>query len=72
MNLGKARNDLAPLKSWEVVLFGSCLTEHFVPNRSDVDVAVVTRSPDRDFNLQVFRGLLGTVPPPYDVKGASR
>ncbi|NOZ82550.1 MAG: nucleotidyltransferase domain-containing protein [Euryarchaeota archaeon] len=64
-----ARRELAPLKEHArgVVLYGSVLTEHFMPGRSDIDVALVTMK--REGNLEVFRRVLGLVNPErYDVR----
>lgn len=63
------KRELLPLKSYgrAVVLYGSVLTEHFVPGRSDIDVAVVTMK--RKNNRSLMREVLGKVNPnKYDVR----
>ncbi len=67
--LEAARRELAPLREHArgVVLYGSVLSEHFIPGRSDIDVALVTMR--REGNMEVFRRVLGLVnPEKYDVR----
>ncbi|MHA1734053.1 MAG: nucleotidyltransferase domain-containing protein [Promethearchaeota archaeon] len=66
MDLEKARNDLAFLGEFEVVLFGSEVEGGARPS-SDVDVAVVTRRRDREFNLSLLKSSVGRAPPEYDI-----
>jgi|Deesub1362B_J571_1020462.scaffolds.fasta_scaffold30818_2 hypothetical protein len=63
------KSELLPLKSYgrAIVLYGSVLTEQFIPGRSDIDVAVVTMK--RGNNREVMRKVLGKVNPnKYDVR----
>lgn len=65
--IGEVRSDLDALSRFDVVLYGSVLTDRFT-DRSDVDVAVVTREPDRDRNRSAWRSALGAAPDRYDVR----
>ncbi|MHA1371451.1 MAG: nucleotidyltransferase domain-containing protein [Promethearchaeota archaeon] len=65
--INELKRDLKPLSAREVVVFGSLVEGGFRPE-SDIDVAVITRSDDRDHNIRVFEGILGLVPERYDVK----
>ncbi|MHA1699980.1 MAG: nucleotidyltransferase domain-containing protein [Promethearchaeota archaeon] len=65
--IDELKRDLRPLSSWEVVVYGSLVEGGFRPE-SDIDVAVITRSDDRDHNMMVLDGILGIVPERYDVK----
>ena len=69
MNLAKLKRELTPLKKFgEVVIFGSQVTGD-ATQRSDVDVAVVTHSRDREKNKDTWLDILGRVnPAEYDVK----
>ncbi len=66
----KVRKDLKPLKDLGkgVVLFGSVLTEYFIPGRSDIDVAVVTMNEDKDYNLKILEKTFLYNRKPYDIK----
>ncbi len=67
LSLEKVRNDLTPLKAYEVVFYGSYAAGS-ARLQSDIDVAVLTRSSDPAHNRKVFARLLGKVPEKYDVK----
>ncbi len=65
----KLRQELSPLRKYgkTVVLYGSLLSDDFIPGRSDIDVAVVTMK--RENNLNVMQNILGVVnPQKYDVR----
>ena len=47
LTIEKIKNDLAPCNQYEVIIYGSFLTEYFIPERSDVDVAIITRIKDK-------------------------
>jgi len=66
-SLEDIRRDLRALSGFWVVVYGSWVRGEATP-RSDVDVAVVTRTEDVDANLRVMRSLLGKTPPGYDVR----
>jgi uncharacterized protein len=67
MDLRTYQADLAHLASFEVVLYGSVLTDRFTA-RSDIDVAIVTRDPDRERNKTVWLRHLGSAPDRYDLR----
>lgn len=69
MNLQKVKVDLKPLKELgDVVIFGSYATGH-ATQRSDIDVAIITHSRDRESNKELWWQALGkTNPAKYDVK----
>ncbi|MFX0126368.1 MAG: nucleotidyltransferase domain-containing protein [Candidatus Hodarchaeota archaeon] len=64
----KIKNDLKSLKEYELVLYGSYLDENFIQYRSDIDIAVITRSKIHQTNINLWRDLLGKIPSQYDVK----
>ncbi|MHA1731692.1 MAG: nucleotidyltransferase domain-containing protein [Promethearchaeota archaeon] len=66
--MGKLREELHGLSKYWTVVYGSVLSPYFIPGRSDIDVAVVTRKRDREENLEVWHDLLGRVHPRYDVR----
>lgn len=66
MNMDEIRRDLGFLAGHEVVVHGSRVTgdDH---ERSDIDIAIITRNPDPDENAATFMKFLGLAPPMYDV-----
>lgn len=66
-SLSGVRRDLERLSGWDVVAYGSWAAGAWTP-RSDVDVAVLTRSPARRTNEEIWWALLGTAPDRYDIR----
>lgn len=66
-SLEDIRRKLKALSGFWVVVYGSWVRGEATP-RSDVDVAVITRTEDAETNLRVMRSLLGKTPPRYDVR----
>ena len=67
MALSKIRDDLKFLKDREVVLFGSSVTGESTP-RSDVDVAIISRSRDREEMMNLRIEASGMAPEGYDIQ----
>ncbi len=61
------RLDLTFLRDYEVVVFGSYASKT-ANNRSDIDIAVITRTNDRSRCIKIWKGLLGRAPPVYDIR----
>ncbi|MBI4016212.1 MAG: nucleotidyltransferase domain-containing protein [Candidatus Aenigmarchaeota archaeon] len=66
-SLEKLRNDLAKLKNFDVVVYGSYCTSDF-HKRSDIDVAVITRKTTPVTNRKIWSRLVGQAPDTYDIK----
>lgn len=66
-SLQAIKEDLNALRQHEVVLHGSYLHETFTP-RSDIDIAVITRSQTKEENRTAWRELLGQAPAKYDIR----
>lgn len=60
------QEDLAALAQHDVVLYGSHARGDATA-RSDVDVAIVSHSWDREDNLRLWKSVLGKAPDRYDV-----
>ena len=67
MNLKQIKNDLAFLRGYDVVIFGSLVTGDFREG-SDIDIALVTRINDYKENLDLLKNLIGKAPAVYDIR----
>ncbi len=57
-SLSEIKNDLAHLKKFEAVVFGSYASKYFIAGRSDIDVAIVTRKTDPKQNREIWKNAL--------------
>jgi len=55
-------------KGYWTILFGSALNQNFIPERSDIDIAIITQKKDKNANVSIWESILGHIPPNYDVK----
>lgn len=62
------KDDLDFCKQYWVVIYGSYITEYFIPNRSDIDIAVITREKEKKKNLEISYSLLGKGSSIYDIR----
>ncbi|MEM2934503.1 MAG: nucleotidyltransferase domain-containing protein [Halobacteria archaeon] len=67
MNLEWIKRDLEFLREYEVILYGSIVTQEF-QERSDIDVAVITRNRDRTENIELLKSFLGKARGIYDIR----
>ena len=66
-SLKTIKADLSKLKEFEVIIYGSFCTSYF-HQRSDIDIAVITRKNLPELNKKIWAELLGKAPDKYDVK----
>lgn len=66
-SLEEIKSDLKALSGFWVVVHGSWVRGDVTP-RSDIDLAVITRTQDTEANLNIMRNLLGETSPCYDVR----
>ncbi len=66
MDIENIRRDLAFLADHEALLFGSAARGDYGP-RSDIDVAIITRTQDPDTNHEVRLRALSQAPEGYDI-----
>ncbi len=66
--LNKIRNDLEKLEKYQAVIYGSFLTDYFIPHRSDIDIAIITRNHEKESNIHVLKELAGEFSNKYDIK----
>ena len=55
-SLEEIRSDLAALKGFWVVIYGSCVKGRDTP-RSDIDIAVITGVREREKNIKIYKKL---------------
>jgi uncharacterized protein len=66
-SLEDIKNDLSFISDYEVIIFGSYANKK-ADNRSDIDIAVITREKDRNRCMEIWKGILGKAPGIYDIK----
>ena len=67
-SLQRIKADLESFQGEWIVLYGSFVTGRYNPRRSDIDVALLTRSSEKVTNIAAWQVALGKCPPPYDVR----
>jgi len=67
MNLKQIKNDLALLRDYDVIIFGSYTTGDFREG-SDIDIAIIARNNDYGRNLDILKSFIGMVPAVYDIR----
>ena len=68
ISLNKIREDLVVYKGYWTILFGSALNQNHIPERSDIDIAIITHKKDKRANVSIWQSILGQNPPNYDIK----
>lgn len=68
ISLNEIKNDLEYLNDYWTVVYGSYITEKFMPNRSDIDIAVITREKEELTNKNIWIKLLEHSKIVYDIK----
>jgi predicted nucleotidyltransferase len=66
--LNEIRKDLKQLKAFNVVIYGSYLSKHYIPDRSDIDIAMISQNHDKEQNITLLRETFGKFPDKYDIK----
>ncbi len=66
-SIDEIKTDLAFLKDYEVVVFGSYARKR-ADKRSDIDIAVITREKNRSRCIEIWKSFLGKAPDIYDIK----
>lgn len=67
-SLNNIRKDLAFYNKYWTVLYGSYVTDEWIPERSDIDVAVITRLKNRQENLKIWSNFIEKKPINYDLR----
>jgi predicted nucleotidyltransferase len=62
------RNDLQKLEKYQAVIYGSFLSEYYIPQTSDIDIAIITQTREKKDNLFLWRSMVGRFDKKYDIK----
>jgi len=66
--LNDIRNDLIKLEKYEAVIYGSFLSEYYIPQKSDIDIAIITRNREKKNNIIIWKDFAGEFSKKYDIK----
>lgn len=62
------KKDLVFYKGYWTIVFGSALIHNHYSERSDIDIAIITKKKDKKANILIWESILGHNPQKYDVK----
>ncbi len=68
ISIQQIKEELNFLKNKWVIVFGSWLNNYYIPERSDIDVAILSRNQNREYNLQFWADIIGNAPSNYDLR----
>lgn len=66
--LNDLKEDLEKLDKFWVVVYGSYLSNYFIPQRSDIDIAIISQIQDKKENIAIRKKYLGEFSEKYDIK----
>lgn len=66
-SIADIKADLSFAKDYEVIIFGS-FAGKTADKRSDIDIAIITRQPDRQKCIEIWKETFGRTPNVYDIK----
>ncbi len=66
--LNEIKEDLQKLHKFWVIIYGSFLSDHYIPHRSDIDIALITQKRDKESNIAIWKNVWGEFPERYDIK----
>jgi len=66
--LNDLKEDLERLDNFWVIVYGSYLSNHFIPQRSDIDIAIITQIQEKKENIAIRKKFIGEFAEKYDVK----
>ncbi|MHA1274793.1 MAG: nucleotidyltransferase domain-containing protein [Promethearchaeota archaeon] len=67
-SLNEIKEDLKFCRNFWAVIYGSYANKEFIPERSDIDVAIITQTKDRQKNFKIWLHILEQVPVNYDFR----
>ncbi|MFO7795695.1 MAG: nucleotidyltransferase domain-containing protein [Promethearchaeati archaeon] len=67
-NLEKIKNDLKFCNEYWTIIYGRFLSDNYIVNRSDIDIAIITKIKNKAKNIETWDALLAKAPSNYDVR----
>ena len=64
----EVQTDLSDFKNEWVLLYGSWIRGSFIPERSDIDIVILSKQQEKNKNLALWQSYLGKVPPVYEIR----
>jgi len=68
ISIQQIKKELNFHKNKWVIVFGSWLSDYYIPGRSDIDVVILSRNQNRGYNLQFWIDIIGNAPQNYDLR----
>jgi len=66
--LNNVKEDLKKIDNFWVVIYGSSLSEYYIPLKSDIDIAIITQIKEKKENLNIWKDIMGEFAEKYDIK----
>lgn len=66
--LNEIKKDLKKLEKFWVVIYGSFLSDYYIPYKSDIDIAIITQKREKESNISIWKNFWGEFSEAYDIK----
>ncbi len=66
--LNNVKEDLKKIDNFWVVIYGSSLSEYYIPLKSDIDIAIITQIKEKKENINIWKDIMGEFAEKYDIK----
>ena len=66
--LNNVKKDLKKIDNFWVVIYGSSLSEYYIPLKSDIDIAIITQIKEKKENINIWKDIMGEFAEKYDIK----
>ena len=62
------KKSLNKLDKFWVVVYGSVLSNYYIPHKSDIDIAIITQKKDKPSNIIIWKNTWGVFSESFDIK----
>ena len=66
--LNEIKKDLKKLDEFWVVVYGSFLSDYYIPHKSDIDIAIITQKREKESNISIWKNTWGAFSVSFDIK----
>jgi len=66
--LNEIKKDLKKLDEFWVVVYGSFLSDYYIPHKSDIDIAIITQKREKESNISIWKNTWGAFSVNFDIK----